>query len=79
MCISVKCIQMQFSINRNIVECKDFSRIVLIQIILVLIETLWNVKVLVFLSSLIMPPVLIETLWNVKTKAKRLDGIVTKY
>ena len=33
-----------FRINRNIVECKDVKRVVVRHGILVLIETLWNVK-----------------------------------
>ena len=32
------------SINRNIVECKVYSKKILTSVILVLIETLWNVK-----------------------------------
>ena len=53
-------------INRNIVECKVAEPCCILQVSLVLIETLWNVKkkgspVLVHLNR-----VLIETLWNVK-------------
>ena len=32
------------SINRNIVECKDFGQSVTMHVTEVLIETLWNVK-----------------------------------
>ena len=59
------------SINRNIVECKDFSLIASRVFSLVLIETLWNVKkvgdIVIFKHN----GVLIETLWNVKTKAEQ--------
>ena len=37
-------LELQISINRNIVECKDFRNISVCQLIFVLIETLWNVK-----------------------------------
>ena len=58
-------------INRNIVECKVGGWHNIAVLLIVLIETLWNVK----LSS---PPrysvivlVLIETLWNVKNIANK--------
>ena len=54
-------------INRNIVECKvprgDMAET---GVPLVLIETLWNVKLYMFAHRLIRASVLIETLWNVK-------------
>ena len=54
------------SINRNIVECKVASFILACFSASVLIETLWNVKMLrVWQSRSIL--VLIETLWNVKS------------
>ena len=56
-------------INRNIVECKyawhSGSNIYGWN---VLIETLWNVNLILVLMSLNCLPVLIETLWNVNTK-----------
>ena len=54
------------SINRNIVECKVSCVAYVFETVEVLIETLWNVKYLSKLSSLIVLGVLIETLWNVK-------------
>ena len=53
-------------INRNIVECKELKAGKNGINGLVLIETLWNVKIIdvhVYISTSI---VLIETLWNVK-------------
>ena len=57
---------MDFSINRNIVECKEIF--IYIQNVdkSVLIETLWNVKEYVILLLERAVKVLIETLWNVK-------------
>ena len=59
-------------INRNIVECKASSTIVSSPLRLhVLIETLWNVKIInpwvIYFAS----RVLIETLWNVKKSTRR--------
>ena len=54
-------------INRNIVECKDFRNISVCQLIFVLIETLWNVKMDINEANFIPTAVLIETLWNVKS------------
>ena len=55
------------SINRNIVECKDvYGSEDVENGTSVLIETLWNVKVLPQSINLLLPIVLIETLWNVK-------------
>ena len=55
------------SINRNIVECKDLSNVIVSIKSLVLIETSWNVKAA---PTIISPAngerVLIETSWNVK-------------
>ena len=56
-------LELQISINRNIVECKDFRNISVCQLIFVLIETLWNVKMDINEGIIC---VLIETLWNVK-------------
>ena len=54
-------------INRNIVECKDLSNVIVSIKSLVLIETSWNVKAA---PTIISPAngerVLIETSWNVK-------------
>ena len=55
-------------INRNIVECKVNTFSLEAHDIIVLIETLWNVKV--DDNGTVqarLKPVLIETLWNVKT------------
>ena len=54
-------------INRNIVECKEAKAMKVLDMIQVLIETLWNVKQL-FEGSVVkcIHKVLIETLWNVK-------------
>ena len=59
-------LELQISINRNIVECKDFRNISVCQLIFVLIETLWNVKMDINEANFIPTAVLIETLWNVK-------------
>ena len=52
-------------INRNIVECKYLPRNQVVNVPLVLIETLWNVNT----PRIVLPnmgrKVLIETLWNV--------------
>ena len=53
--------------NRNIVECKVNSEIEVVSIIVVLIETLWNVKEGRKADCIRDTGVLIETLWNVKT------------
>ena len=60
-------LELQISINRNIVECKDFRNISVCQLIFVLIETLWNVKMDINEANFIPTAVLIETLWNVKS------------
>ena len=52
--------------NRNIVECKVESVFSDLFTVLVLIETLWNVKTLVEVYPGCPRMVLIETLWNVK-------------
>ena len=44
-----------YRINRNIVECKDNYIIYIILILIVLIETLWNVKLSAVLSVSILP------------------------
>ena len=57
---------MDMGINRNIVECKACRQLTRYCTVLVLIETLWNVKMdTLFLTNLAVF-VLIETLWNVK-------------
>ena len=53
-------------INRNIMECKDKTGIPVQKLNLVLIETLWNVKLLKIIRCKGDGRVLIETLWNVK-------------
>ena len=53
-------------INRNIVECKVARTGISMAFTGVLIETLWNVKVLSNTYILLDDSVLIETLWNVK-------------
>ena len=55
-----------FSFNRNIVECKEKMGYEITNRIVVLIETLWNVKVSMGQRFLNGFQVLIETLWNVK-------------
>ena len=55
------------SINRNILECKDFDRTLAVTSKLVLIETYWNVKFTSQHSAFNQLIVLIETYWNVKT------------
>ena len=52
--------------NRNIVECKATKRIDPVDATLVLIETLWNVKIGAIAAADKPDMVLIETLWNVK-------------
>ena len=52
--------------NRNIVECKEPPDPESSSSLLVLIETLWNVKKHRHLNRSYHKPVLIETLWNVK-------------
>ena len=54
-------------INRNIVECKDVTSSWKILQVIVLIETLWNVKNGESLDVFTPADVLIETLWNVKS------------
>ena len=56
-----------FSINRNIVECKDRAYVSKSPQSIVLIETLWNVKKGWLGQPFIDEAVLIETLWNVKS------------
>ena len=53
-------------INRNIVECKDSFFGCPLVLLLVLIETLWNVKIDTGTTDDGDYIVLIETLWNVK-------------
>ena len=48
-----------------------------ISVCLVLIETLWNVKIVTQLPSMVTDPVLIETLWNVKLEEWRRRGLLT--
>ena len=56
-----------FSINRNIMECKDAKFCTgQDRCPKVLIETLWNVKIFAFGYFCHQAFVLIETLWNVK-------------
>ena len=55
-----------FGINRNIVECKARFYWMNTGCWYVLIETLWNVKILWVLRHIRCWHVLIETLWNVK-------------
>ena len=55
-----------FGINRNIVECKERLRKIGYYGNIVLIETLWNVKISYQHYRLESHSVLIETLWNVK-------------
>ena len=52
--------------NRNIMECKGTNNTILKLNLLVLIETLWNVKMDRKDSKGNPLGVLIETLWNVK-------------
>ena len=59
-------LELQISINRNIVECKDFRNISVCQLIFVLIETLWNVKMDINEANFIPTAVLIETLCKVE-------------
>ncbi|SCH66422.1 Uncharacterised protein [uncultured Blautia sp.] len=55
-----------FRINRNIVECKVFPVNDTVFFAVVLIETLWNVKISQKKAETVLYKVLIETLWNVK-------------
>ena len=48
-------------------ECKEEMSEFEVAIKIVLIETLWNVKILHWYRSSNIQTVLIETLWNVKT------------
>ena len=58
---------MVLCINRNIVECKGYHRKKMAYFAyLVLIETLWNVKMICGAAMVFHLFVLIETLWNVK-------------
>ena len=60
-------------INRNIVECKDLSESATSSFLLVLIETLWNVKIKNLLVKNTLQTVLIETLWNVKWTSRNVN------
>ena len=60
-------------INRNIVECKDVQRSFLPVYVPVLIETLWNVKMICGAVMAFHLSVLIETLWNVKCSTTSLN------
>ena len=64
------------SINRNILECKGKPVLILSLALAVLIETYWNVKLLLNIAALWYGlQVLIETYWNVKEgSATKLDG-----
>ena len=63
----------EWSINRNIVECKEIICYFLYFPNTVLIETLWNVKLIKgILEPVIGEQVLIETLWNVKSELKNI-------
>ena len=53
-------------INRNILECKEEKSSIFKKLVLVLIETYWNVKEDVQLFMKRLRKVLIETYWNVK-------------
>ena len=55
-----------YGFNRNIVECKGSVLEMMVALAVVLIETLWNVKVDVPDLRRQSSEVLIETLWNVK-------------
>ena len=58
----------EWSINRNILECKD-AHLASQQIVYpVLIETYWNVKGVEWAERVFKNLVLIETYWNVKKK-----------
>ena len=60
----------EYSINRNILECKGWRRARLGKRAGVLIETYWNVKSNPGWWLQRHPAVLIETYWNVKLKTK---------
>ena len=60
--------ELETGINRNIVECKVRPAFSTIEIVSVLIETLWNVKVSSQSFKCASDLVLIETLWNVKVQ-----------
>ena len=64
---------MKHRINRNIVECKGSSLCCSIRIMVVLIETLWNVKKEKPSPENEPEEVLIETLWNVKKGVFKWD------
>ena len=70
---------LRYSINRNIVECKDLTRQSHKQALFVLIETLWNVKTLTTSSAVATTGVLIETLWNVKNAESFLPFVPHSY
>ena len=57
-------------INRNILECKVSSLVVMVGLKPVLIETYWNVKAIAIAVLVLPHPVLIETYWNVKQYKK---------
>ena len=69
------------SINRNIVECKAGILLNLQPVqCLVLIETLWNVKMVnVHFPDMSAKVVLIETLWNVKEISDQLYEDILLY
>ncbi len=56
------------SINRNILECKEMQGVRKTQTEIVLIETYWNVKIILLNTREKKENVLIETYWNVKNK-----------
>ena len=67
-------------INRNIVECKERQRKPHGIYSLVLIETLWNVKLCHILEVVgLQVLVLIETLWNVKISNQAKLVILCEY
>ena len=68
------------SINRNIVECKEWFKCVNKFLHNVLIETLWNVKTGGTVEAISLAiAVLIETLWNVKLLDTTLNRDLTGY
>ena len=66
-------------INRNIVECKEIRQQFFCNKVLVLIETLWNVKIKIEEMRKRACNVLIETLWNVKKEGNVLWIDVVPY
>ena len=68
------------SINRNIVECKVMYPHFISHLSVVLIETLWNVKIYRIAYKRGKIYVLIETLWNVKNRisgeGKEMSGVL---